>query len=225
MTIAKPNMVIELPSFISEIKVNFDIHSRITRLCSSMAVFARRLGVPPIALYVALAGVILLCSLLKWKSASTKAIQIVEPEPPKVSTFFDFGEAILGATAEAAAATLSKTLDASGLAGTSTAKPSTSNASDGSDGSDGGDGGDARDASDASDASDGRDASDASDASDALPEEPAALPSPQAPVEEATDETPFIAATKFEGRKRNFVYKNGPAGPGYYNRDYEWVDP
>jgi len=42
-------------------------------------------------------------------------------------------------------------------------------------------------------------------------------------LEAADDERPFIPAAKFAGAKPNFVFKSGPEGKGYYNRDYEWV--
>jgi len=36
------------------------------------------------------------------------------------------------------------------------------------------------------------------------------------------EERPFIAAAKFEGAKPGYVFKAGPAGKGYYNREYKW---
>jgi len=32
----------------------------------------------------------------------------------------------------------------------------------------------------------------------------------------------FVPAEKFEGPKPGFVFRTGPEGTGYYNRDYVW---
>ena len=42
-------------------------------------------------------------------------------------------------------------------------------------------------------------------------------------VQAEDEEVPFIAATNFVGKKPGYVFKSGPVGIGYYNRDYEWV--
>jgi len=36
------------------------------------------------------------------------------------------------------------------------------------------------------------------------------------------DTRAFIPTPKFAGPKKNFVFKAGPEGVGYYNRDYTW---
>ena len=67
--------------------------------------------------------------------------------------------------------------------------------------------------------------------------EAAAMPKEQAEKEAAPEKVPekvsakvsamddtraFIPTPKFAGPKKNFVFKAGPEGVGYYNRDYTW---
>lgn len=41
-------------------------------------------------------------------------------------------------------------------------------------------------------------------------------------TDEAEDGAAFIAAATFAGRKEGYVFKSGPEGKGYYNREYTW---
>lgn len=41
----------------------------------------------------------------------------------------------------------------------------------------------------------------------------------ETPLEE---NMPFLASPKFDGPKSGFVFKTGPEGIGYYNREYSW---
>ena len=135
-----------------------------------------------------------LVRILWARRAAAKAREEEEQrKTPEISAIFDFGGAILGALGSATVATVQAATEV-------LAQPADEEAEEELEAA----------------------AVNVEEEEDAEPtgEEPKAPESDEAVDEEPA---PFIPAPKFDGAKPGYIFKSGPEGKGYYNRDYDWV--